>query len=347
MSTAFRVILEGSQETPFPTPSTASGLGTVIFDSTAVAASYSFRVQGVDFGPVLGLPSQTPADSGDDVTRVHFHNEDRGEGGNIVFGQIAPAHDADDLSIVLNSDGSWSISGRWETTDPTNPPDNLSIADFATVLGSARPGDDVPLYFNIHTSEFGSGEIRGQLVAIADDRNNVVKGTAEDDLLPGLGGHDIVLGRAGDDMLLGGDGRDHLYGGIGDDMLDGGAGTDFLFGGAGDDVLTGGAGIDLLVGWSGEDTYNFASPADGGDRIVGFRSGTDTIQINVLDPAMVTFRGFEDSMGSGPTMGPTLSYSDRTGLLHWDPTGGPTGDRVLIARLVNSPELVSSDVLLI
>ena len=56
MSTAFRVILEGSQETPFPTPSTASGLGTVIFDSTAVTASYSFRVQGVDFGPVLGSP---------------------------------------------------------------------------------------------------------------------------------------------------------------------------------------------------------------------------------------------------------------------------------------------------
>ena len=38
MSTAFRVILEGSQETPVPTPSTASGLGTVIFDNTAVIA---------------------------------------------------------------------------------------------------------------------------------------------------------------------------------------------------------------------------------------------------------------------------------------------------------------------
>ena len=194
---------------------------------------------------------------------------------------------------------------------------------------------------------FGGGEIRGQLVAIADDRDNVVEGTAGHDLLPGLGGNDIVLGRAGDDTLLGGAGSDHLYGGIGDDMLDGGAGTDFLFGGVGDDVLTGGAGIDFLVGWSGEDTYNFASPADGGDRIVGFRSGTDTIQIDVPDPGMVTFRGFEDSAGSGPTTGPTLSYSDRTGLLHWDPTGGSTDDRVLIARLVNSPELVSSDVLLI
>ena len=61
MSTAFRVVLAGSQEVP-STGSTASGLGTVTFDSAAVAASYSFDVQGVDFGPVTGGPPQTPYD---------------------------------------------------------------------------------------------------------------------------------------------------------------------------------------------------------------------------------------------------------------------------------------------
>jgi hypothetical protein len=44
MSTAFRAILEGTQEVP-PNDSTASGLGTVIFDSTEIAASYSFRIE--------------------------------------------------------------------------------------------------------------------------------------------------------------------------------------------------------------------------------------------------------------------------------------------------------------
>jgi serralysin len=52
MSTAFRVILEGTQEAPLPTNSTASGVGTVVFDSAAVAASYSFDIKGVDFGLV-------------------------------------------------------------------------------------------------------------------------------------------------------------------------------------------------------------------------------------------------------------------------------------------------------
>ncbi len=71
MSTVFRVILEGEQEVP-PRHTTASGVGTVIFDSAAVAASYSFDVQGLDFGLAVGLPPQTPT-TDDDATRTHFH----------------------------------------------------------------------------------------------------------------------------------------------------------------------------------------------------------------------------------------------------------------------------------
>ena len=124
MSTVFRVILTGDQEVlPPPAPpggtgSDASGVGTVIFDSdsAAVAASYSFDIQGLDFGPVTGGPAQTPTVD-DDVTRVHFHSQVQGVNGPIVFGQIDPANDPDDFDIELNADGSWSLSGRWETTD--------------------------------------------------------------------------------------------------------------------------------------------------------------------------------------------------------------------------------------
>ncbi|MBX6744074.1 MAG: CHRD domain-containing protein [Acetobacteraceae bacterium] len=159
MANLFTVTLSGDQETP-PNSSTASGSGTVRWDETAGTASYEFTVRGVDFGPVLGMAPQTET-TDDDVTNAHFHNAARGVAGPVVFGQINPAQDNDDLHIALNDDGSWTISGVWEPTDPAN----VSITTFADTLSAATPGADVPLYYNIHTTPFPAGEIRGQLVA--------------------------------------------------------------------------------------------------------------------------------------------------------------------------------------
>jgi serralysin len=278
MSTAFRVILSSDQEVP-PTGSTASGLGTVIFDSAAVTASYSFTIEGLDFGPVTGGPPQTPT-TDDDVTRTHFHTAVAGVNGPIVFGQIDTVdpvneQDNDDLAIALNPDGSWTESGVWETTDPVNQT-NLSIADFAAVLGSATVGTAVPIYFNVHTSDFPGGEIRGQLIAIADDNDNVVDGTAGNDLLPGLGGNDIIRGFAGDDTLQGGDGNDTLLAGLGNDTLEGGAGNDFLSGGPGDDNINTGPGDDVVLGGAGNDRIGGMAGRD----VVMAGAGDDFIQWN-------------------------------------------------------------------
>jgi Ca2+-binding RTX toxin-like protein len=268
MSTAFRAILRGNQEVP-PNASTASGLGTVIFDSTAVTASYRFLIEGVDFGPATGGPAQT-ATTLDDVRSAHFHNQARGVNGPVVFGQINPAQDADDLAIALNADGSWTVSGIWETTDPAN----VSISSFAATLGSAAIGSDVPLYFNVHTNRFLGGEIRGQLVAIADDNANDVRGTLGDDLLPGLGGDDFVDGRAGNDTIQGGDGNDTLQGGTGDDNINTGLGDDLVNGGDGNDRIGGMAGMDTVHGGAGDDFIAWNDPT--GDIVFG-DSGNDTI----------------------------------------------------------------------
>lgn len=268
MATAFRAVLEGSQEVP-PNDSTASGLGTVIFDDAAVTATYSFRIEGLDYGPATGGEPQTP-ETDDDVVSTHFHNQVRGTNGAVVFGQINPAHDNDDLQIVLNPDGSWTVSGVWETTDPAN----VSIANFAATLGSAEVGSDVPLYFNVHSNEFMGGEIRGQLVAIADDNANVVTGTSGDDLLPGLGGDDVILGLAGNDTIQGGDGNDILNGGRGDDTINTGAGDDVVLGGQGNDNIGGMAGRDLVRAGAGDDFIAWNDPT--GDVVFGGR-GNDTI----------------------------------------------------------------------
>jgi serralysin len=268
MATAFRAVLEGSQEVP-PNDSTASGIGTVIFDDVTQTATYSFRIEGVDYGPATGGEPQTPQ-TDDDVVSTHFHNQVRGMNGAVVFGQISPAHDADDLSIVQNMDGSWTVSGIWEASDPAT----VSIATFADALGAAVPGEEFPLYFNVHTMEFMGGEIRGQLVAIADDNDNVVTGTEGNDLLPGLGGNDVILGLGGNDTIQGGDGNDILDGGLGDDTINTGAGDDVVLGGDGDDNIGGMAGRDFVLAGAGDDTIAWNDPT--GDVVFG-EAGNDTI----------------------------------------------------------------------
>jgi len=159
MANGFTLTFTGDQEVP-PNNSPASGTGTVSWDSEARAAAYEFTITGLDFGSVLGMEAQTET-TADDVTMMHVHNAPPGANGPVVFGQIGPTQDTDDLSIVLNDDGSWTVSGVWEATDPAN----VSIEDFAEALDAAAAGSDVPLYFNVHTTTFPGGEIRAQWVA--------------------------------------------------------------------------------------------------------------------------------------------------------------------------------------
>jgi serralysin len=312
MSTVFHVILEGSQEVP-PNNSTASGVGTVVFDDAAVAASYSFDIQGLDFGPITsGQPLTDP----NDVNNTHFHSQVRGVSGPVVFGQITPAHDNDDLAIELNGDGSWSVSGRWETTDPV-PITNFSpvLGDtFANVLDSTAVGSDAPLYFNVHTVQFPAGAIRGQLVAIADDIDDVATGTTGNDVIDGGNGNDAILGLTGDDTLNGGNGNDVLDGGGGNDSLTGGNGNDLLYGsvgtdtlvggnggdsldgGAGDDALDGGNGDDSLAGGAGDDELNGGNGGDSlaggaGDDALDGGNGRDTVNGGTGDDVLTGGNG--------------------------------------------------------
>jgi hypothetical protein len=173
MARTFSFTLTGDQETP-PVATTAGGAGTVVWDQAAGAAAYEVTVAGLDFGPLLGMDPQT-AETADDVTGMHVHAAPRGAPGPVAFGQIGPAQDADDLSIASNPDGSWTVRGAWETTDPAN----LPIAGFADVLTAAAAGSDVPLYFNVHTVAFPAGEVRGQWVAEAGEPAAPVPTVAE------------------------------------------------------------------------------------------------------------------------------------------------------------------------
>ncbi|MDH6098085.1 esterase-like activity of phytase family protein, partial [Anabaenopsis sp. FSS-46] len=154
----FRSTLTGAQEvTPVTTP--ARGNAVLKLNDDRTALSYELTITGLDFGPVLGLSPQTP-DPSDDVTMLHFHQALRGANGPVVFGILNPDQDPD-LSFSFNADGSTTLNGIWRESDPATK----ALSEFVPTLLNANIGDEVDLYFNVHTVGNRSGEIRGQLTS--------------------------------------------------------------------------------------------------------------------------------------------------------------------------------------
>jgi serralysin len=163
MAELFRVALTADQELA-PAPTQAHGEGAVRWDAEAGILTFDLHLTGVDFAPIGGEGRGTVA-TADDVTNFHLHNAARGEAGAVVFNPTTPISDADGIQVAQNPDGSWDVHGVWVITDPAL----ASVATFADLLTGAKPGDDVPLYFNVHTTGVPTGEVRGQWVAVAEE----------------------------------------------------------------------------------------------------------------------------------------------------------------------------------
>lgn len=113
-----------------------------------------------------GTPFDQIPDTADDlaVTRLHIHNAARGVNGPVVYGIYNPDQDFNDtVNIILNVDGSATVTGSWDPTDG-NPVGNVNT--FAAELLAAEPGEDVDLYFNLHSVADPAGVIRGQIQAV-------------------------------------------------------------------------------------------------------------------------------------------------------------------------------------
>ena len=105
--------------------------------------------------------------------------------------------------------------------------------------------------------------------------NDVLSGTAQDELLWADAGDDTVNGGAGNDTIYGGLGNEVLSGDTGNDVLYGERGNDVLYGNEGNDKLSGGTGNDTLNGGAGDDTYYIG--ADHGNDTIRDTSGNNTI----------------------------------------------------------------------
>ncbi|WP_299486817.1 CHRD domain-containing protein [Acaryochloris sp. IP29b_bin.137] len=180
--------------TPSNNPDT-SGTSTLLLNQAGDAISYQLTVFGLDFGQFIGDGTAFTADTSDDVTKVHIHNAVRGENGPLAFALIdlgdlsVNDQDQDDLQITHNLDGSVTLQGVWETSDPALIPLNTFVND----IREAGTGEDLPLYWNVHTEGSPDGAIRGQWQSDALTGNplpNILTATATNNLLQGSDGLD-------------------------------------------------------------------------------------------------------------------------------------------------------------
>ena len=115
----------------------------------------------------------TGATGGELVTGFHLHAAERGEGGPVVFSLFDTAIDAlggssdtdGENTIEFGDDGSVIVSSIWDMDEGT---DAGTLMDFINELAAANEGEDIGLYFNLHTAAAASGLIRGQVVAEND-----------------------------------------------------------------------------------------------------------------------------------------------------------------------------------
>jgi len=164
---SFTTFMDSSQEIA-PAGSTNSpltGSAQLQLRQSSGNVSLSFMItvdSGFDFQN-FGTPNPR---GGELVSALHFHNEDRGSNGAVVFGIFGPSSDLDgDTSASVNANGTTTVTGEWDQTEGNG---GATLTDFLPALSSAQPGQEVPLYLNLHTENDPSGAIRGQLAAVPE-----------------------------------------------------------------------------------------------------------------------------------------------------------------------------------
>lgn len=146
-----------------------------------------------------------------------------------------------------------------------------------------------------------------------------------------------IAGNAQNNILNGGLGADDLEGLDGNDTLNGGSGVDALAGGLGADVLNGGSERDYFV-YDVEDTADL--PALGNDKINGFQSGVDKIDLArlILDFGIDREVAFSDGFVR------LVAIGDDT-LVQFDRDGAAGSAPPLTLATVVDASVVQSDVL--
>jgi hypothetical protein len=133
------------------------GTATFLINDAHTSMTFSATVFNIDF-----TGSQT-TDTNDNLTNAHIHagpTAAPGSTAGVVWGFIgSPFNDNNPNDAVVTPFATGvggTVSGKWDAPEGNN-------TTFAAQLGNILAGLS---YINFHTSQFASGEIRGQILAV-------------------------------------------------------------------------------------------------------------------------------------------------------------------------------------
>ena len=253
-------------------------------------------------------------------------------------------HQIAQLDPTLFGDGNGTTQTVPTQTGFSIDKETSGILDVTSLLGTGN-GDHVFLtdvqnhFVTGNTLTIEGGQLNVLTVAAAHN------GTRAADAVNGTYAAENLNGGLGNDTMNGGSGADTLNGSFGNDLLLGGDGADSLLGGADNDTLVGGAGADSMNGGAGADIFRFASVAEAGDTIYGFRP-EDGFEISAA--------GFGGGLGAGgvvvlnqglvaTTAGAQFLFDKASGTLEWDADGVGGAAAVVVAHMVQSNPVTAAD----
>ncbi|MCR0983632.1 calcium-binding protein [Roseomonas populi] len=133
-------------------------------------------------------------------------------------------------------------------------------------------------------------------------------------------------------------------------LITGNAQANRLVGGAGDDTLIGGAGADTLVGGEGADLYRLDTAMTALDRIEGFETGIDRIELDdalfaALGPAGTQISSSAFVIGTrAADADDRIIYNASAGTLFYDADGNGSVAQVRFATVAPSTVITAADI---
>jgi len=163
----FTATLNSAQENNPLNTSTATGFATFELNDAQTALTWTATVFGLDFG------GQTPGNPADDLTLAHIHRSPVGVNGPVVWGFIGtpfndiipnPLPPGETIKTPFTDAVGGTVSSKWDLTEGNGLFEGQPVT-LANQLPFLLNGGT---YINFHTTQFGGGEIRGQILQVSD-----------------------------------------------------------------------------------------------------------------------------------------------------------------------------------